>query len=190
MKNLAFVLLLIILLIGCQSTEDLPPPPPDDIRFKTSSPSRLYFNNIRSTAYAVVEFQERFTKKYTLTRWPDTAATPFLVLNIIDYWLYDQAYIDLSWRGLAQDVDLPWKLLINSGTEQDSLILNNKHWGDQYEFAKDLNQALLGSNTQITLVGTGGEKYEIMANEETKRLFRLSWKDYERLTYKTNKNNK
>lgn len=182
MKNPAFVFLLLVLVTGCQSAEDLPPPPPEDIRFKTNDPSRLYFNNIRSTAYEVVEFQERYTKQYTLTQWPDTASTPFLVLHIVDYWLHDQAYVDLSWRGLSQEIDLPWKLLVNSNSQQDTLLLNSKRWGDQYEFAKGLNQGLLKNGTQFYLIGMDGEKREIMANEETKRLFRLSWKDYQGLT--------
>lgn len=188
MKIPAFVLLLLGLLAACQPAEDLPPAPPTDQRFTTSDPSRLYFNNIRSTAYRVTEFSKRYTKQYTLAQWPDTSSAPFLVLSIIDYWLHDQAYVDLEWRGLDQSVELPWTILLQNGTTQDSLTLTSKRWGEQYEFANQLNQALLKTATQLQLLQTDSQTVNIMVNEEEKRLFRLSWKDYTGLVDKTNKN--
>lgn len=184
MKIPAFALSLAGLLTSCQSAEDLPPAPPTDIRFETSAPARLYFNNIRSTSYEVEEFPERYSKQYTLKQWPDTAATPYLVLSIVDYWLHDHAYVDLEWHGTSAEIALPWTLCISSETRQDTITLGTRHWGEQYEFAQAINQALLQNNTDLTLLGHGNNPQAIMTNDEIKRLFRLSWKDYSSLTDK------
>lgn len=184
MKIPAFALLLLFLLSSCQSADELPPAPPADKRFQTSDPSRLYFNNIRSSAYRILDYSDRYTKVYTMANWPDTAATAFLVPSIVDFWLYDQAYIDLEWRAASQPINLPWQLIVEQEKQQDTLLLNSKHWSDQYEFADKLNQILLQRTTKLSILLEDGSQLPIMSTSEVQRLFRLTWKDYSSLTDK------
>ena len=184
MKFPAFAFGCTLLVFGCQPAEDLPPAPPADLRFQTSDPARLYFNNIRSSTYSIQEFPERYTKSYILKSWPDTAASPFLIPTLVDYWLYDQAYIDLNWRSLPTSVDLPWTLICSSETTTDTLVLNSKRWGAQYDFAQQLHTAITQSNHRFELLLTDSTKLSILEDSETRRLFRLSWRDYQALTDK------
>ncbi len=187
MKFLAVTFVCLLLLLGCESSENLPPPPPVDTRFQTSDPARLYFNNIRSTNYTIQEYTQRYTKNYTLNSWPDTAATPFLIPTIIDYWLYDQAYLDLNWQGLPNSLDLPWKLLSIGKTTTDTIVMEGKRWDQQYDFAKALHAAIVQSNQQLALLLSDTIQLPVMADSEVRRLFRLTWRDQQALADKNKK---
>ena len=184
MKFLAVPFVCMLLLLGCESSENLPPAPPTDARFQTSDPARLYFNNIRSSSYDIQEHPKRYSKSFTLSSWPDTAATPFIVPTIVDYWLYDQAYLELNWQSLPVSIELPWKLLCTSDSVTDTLTLDSKRWDQQYEFAKAIHTAILEPNWQFALLVSDSIRLPVMEDSEVRKFFRLTWRDHQALADK------
>ncbi|MEL7422548.1 MAG: hypothetical protein AAFN81_06135 [Bacteroidota bacterium] len=186
MKFLAVTFVCMLLLLGCESQENLPPAPPLDTRFQTTDPSRLYFNNIRSSNYNTQDFPQRYSKSYTLNNWPDTASTPFLVPTIIDYWLYDQAYLELNWQSLPANIslELPWTLVCTSETKTDTVLMEGKRWDQQFEFAAAIHAAILEPKQELALLLSDSIRVPVMQDSEVRRLFRLTWRDHQALADK------
>lgn len=182
MKIPAFTLLLALLFTGCQSAEDLPPAPPLDKRFHTSSPSRLYFNNIRSTSYKLTELPKQYINTYQLATWPDTTANPYLAATIIDNWLHDQAYIKVEWRSIAQQVSPPWQLHVQWNDQNDTLTLESDRWPDHYELVQDLYPLLAKNNASFQLLLSDRSSLTVLEDASVRRLFRTTWQDYSKLT--------
>jgi hypothetical protein len=174
--------LLLLLFLSCQPVTTTQVPPADT-RFRTTPPSKLYFNNIRSTAYTVTTHEATQTNQYQLRTWPDTAAAPFLVPVIVDNWLYDQAYLQLKWVALEEEPNLPYRIRAFSKTTEAYFTLEDHTWGQQYDFAQQLFKALLNGQ-ELQLIKSDSLQMPLFGDDKTRSLFRITLQDYKNLTNK------
>jgi hypothetical protein len=174
--------LALVLLFSCQPAAT-PPGPPMDARFRTTPPSKLYFNNIRSTAYTVTTHEATQTNHYQLREWPDNTDAPFLLPVIIDNWLYDQAYLQLRWVALPEEPTLPVRIKAFTKTTEVYFTLEDWTWGQQHDFAQQLYDALLNGQG-LALIKSDSTQIPLFGEDTTRRLFRITLQDYRKLTEK------
>lgn len=176
--------LVLVLLFSCQPVAKTPAPPAD-ARFRTTPPSKLYFNNIRSTAYTMTSDEATQTNHYQLRKWPDTGSTPFLLPVIIDNWLYDQAYLQLNWIAIEEQPTPPFRIRAFNSSNEQYFSIEDWTWKGQYDLGQQLYYALL-KGQQLQLIKSDSSLVPLFGDDETKSLFRITFQDYQKLTENTN----
>lgn len=174
--------LVFILLFSCQPVAKTPAPPAD-VRFRTTPPSKLYFNNIRSTAYTMTSDEVTQAHQYQLRKWPDTGTTPFLLPVIVDNWLHDQAYLQLNWIPTNEQPTLPFRIRAFSHSAEQYFSIEDWTWKSQHDLGQQMYLALL-KGQQLQLVKADSTQVLLFGDDETKSLFRTTLQDYQNLTEK------
>lgn len=174
--------LVFLLLFSCQPVAKSPAPPAD-ARFRTTPPSKLYFNNIRSTAYTMTTDEATQTNHYQLRNWPDTAVNPFLLPMIIDNWLYDQAYLQLKWIALDEEPTPPFRIRAYTNTTEQYFSVEDWTWSGQHDFGQQLYSALL-SGLKLQLIKSDSSQIPLFGDDKTRSLFRITIQDYNKFTEK------
>ena len=175
-------LLLFLLLFSCQPAFKAPAPPADT-RFHTTPPSKIYFNNIRSTSYTITTDEATQTNQYQLRKWPDTSTTPFLLPVIIDNWLYDQAYLQLKWVALEEEPKPPFRVRAYTQTTEQYFSVEDWTWSGQHDFGQQLYGALL-SGQKLQLIKADSSQIPLFEDDALRSLFRITLQDYQKLTEK------
>lgn len=174
--------LVFILLFSCQPVAKTPAPPAD-VRFRTTPPSKLYFNNIRSTAYTMTTDEASQTNHYQLRKWPTTGTTPYLLPAIVDNWLHDQAYLQLNWIALEKQPTPPFRIRALTNSNEQYFSIENWTWESQHDLGQQLYAALL-KGQQLQLIISDSMQIPLFTDEETRSLFRITLQDYQKLTEK------
>lgn len=84
----------VCLLLGLWSCRaDAPPDQTQASRFRTSSPSHLYFKNTRSFYYAQSRWKDTRMDRYLLRALEAPDRRPLIIPVILDNWMEDEAYL-------------------------------------------------------------------------------------------------
>jgi hypothetical protein len=159
--------------------------PPDTLpevkrQFRTTPPSRIYFKNIRSTAYQWEQDPQSRTDYFLLRKIGDQDPKPLLYPLIADIWMEDQAWLILK-SGAYEPIPTPvrvfWEKNEDSGVYQlDSLDADN-----MYSVGLSIYQSLRrGDKLEISFPGR--DKVPLFDKAEDKNNYLISVQDYLRLT--------
>lgn len=154
--------------------------PSVDKRFRTTPPSRIYFKNIRSTAYEWNQDPKTRTDFYLLRKIAGTSPRPALYPVIADIWMEDQAHLLLK-SGRQDALSTPVIVHWQSATESGTYRLDSLTTEQQYQFGLDLYKAIRGAKV-LEISFPGKDRIPLFANPNERSYFMTSMQDYLRLT--------
>jgi len=149
-------------------------------QFRTTEPSRLYFNNIRSSNY-YQEQQTNRTDVYRFRKFSNTANPPLLSPVIVNNWLEDEAYILFEKNefdpGFSDTLTVKW----TSSSDSGFYHLPLPNWENQYQFAGQLYESLQ-KNHELSIKTSAKKFIPLLENKSNQQHFRTVINDYYRLT--------
>jgi hypothetical protein len=180
MKNYLPLFLFAGCLLGCQ-----PASPPSnatgDARFHTTDPGRLYFKNMRSSAYAMEEQAKTRIELYQLRRFSSTAQRPVFIPVIANNWLADEAYLFIQTNEFERGFAVPLTYIWEGSGLQGLSSLQPASIGRQYEFAMELYEHLAQKHV-LQVLCADSTLAPLFENQEDRLHFMTTIRDYRRLT--------
>lgn len=180
MKNI-FLGILVLLFFACQHQE------PQKVfegekQFRVLEPSRIYFNNIRSSSYYKRRQPKTNIDIYTHRKFSKTRNKPLIRPIIVHEWMKDEASIFIEkndYPHFRDDFDIAWE------NAQDStagiLQLKRRSRQKQYEFAGALYEKIL-AKCEFYITNTKGERIPLWSDRKDKSAFVATMRDYYKLT--------
>jgi len=150
-------------------------------QFRTTEPSRIYFNNMRSSYYYREQQPNTRIDLYRFRKFANATDRPLLSPIIVNNWMEDEAYIFIRKnefeQGFSDTLTVKWESPADSGYYY--LPLANKE--NQYQFAGQLYESL--QKRHRLLVKNQAQKFVPLFDDyNDKQQFRTVLKDYYRLT--------
>lgn len=154
-----------------------------DKQFRTTPPSRLYFNNVRSVYYYKERKPNTKIDLFTLRKMYKGNAYPILIPRIINNWMKDEAYIFLENNAYPQFSD---SVMVQWEHETiDSLkgtyLMTRRTKKQQYEFAGKLFESLTNAH-ELSIQNEQGEWIPFFDNFDDRMNYIATLKDYYKLT--------
>lgn len=176
------MLLIFFLETSCQH-----PQPPKEFTgnelFHTTDPSRLYFNNIRSTYYYKQRQPNTRIDIYKFRKLKQTRKEPLIQPKIVNNWMQDEAYIFLETNdyigGFSDTLTVKWQSNRDTTNGYYYLTLANKE--NQYQFARNLYESLKEKHYMEVKTKKNGF-VPIFEDYAEQNNFRTTLNDYYRLT--------
>jgi len=174
------VLLVFFCLISCERVPE-PKQFSGNPLYRTTDPSRLYFNNIRSNSY----YRQRKTNTkidiYKYRKLKISRKEPLIQAKIVNNWLQDEAYIFIDKNdyvgGFSDTLTVQWQADSTSGYHY--LALANKK--NQYDFAQAIYESIEARHSLSVKTLKNGF-VPVFDNREERVNFRTTLNDYYKLT--------
>ncbi len=146
----------------------------DEISFRSTDASELYFKNMRRSYYETEERQEAAIELYTLSDYSEIQ-TPLMKPVIAYNWRNDFVSIMLS---IPDDLDNDptIALIFEEAGEQQKMILNDADIRTQTTVAVKIYNGIL-SNHEIFLV-VNDQRYPLFDSKDEMDMFRITVFDY------------
>lgn len=147
-------------------------------RFKTTQPSRLYFNNMRSVSYDSERKGASKMDVYQLRSFSKTKDRPIIYPAIVDNWMKDEAYVFVQqndYDAFADTLRVFW----SKGEEEGVLELLRPTMLEQQSFATSIYEKLAEGN-DLRVATTSGTQ-AIFKDRQDRNNFMTVMKDYYRL---------
>ncbi len=184
MKKIIFLLIYVTICFGCQKN-DKPKTFTGDKQFKTTDPSRLYFNNIRSTSYYSSRKRNTKIDIYKARKSAQTDKRPILYPMIVDNWLDNEAYLFLEKNKYSKFAD-PLTIKAERDTILQTFVIDVFNKKNQYAFAENIYNSLNDRQT-LSVKTKDGTFVPILQNYQDKTNFVMTLNDYFRLIEKDRK---
>lgn len=166
-----------ILLSGCTNTQQQPSDT-TEAAFRTTSPSLLYFKNMRSIYYNMEEQEGSRIERYQLKQFAKDTKRPIIYPVIANNWLNDEAYLMLKTNGFIHGFAQPLQIKI---IEQDTLLtLASSTNKGQYLMATGIYEALKAGYT-LEVTGEDRTTYPLFDDKLDKSHYMMTLRDYLRL---------
>lgn len=150
-----------------------------DRQFRTTTPSQLFFKNIRSSSYNVQRKEDTKIDRYTLKKFSRTADRPILYPVIVNNWLEDEAYIFIeknNYPDFSDTISVRWE----SDTTAGQFDIHHFNRPNQFEFAGQLYEVLL-RNYQIYVKNSRGQWVPLFAENYDRNNYLITLRDYYQL---------
>lgn len=152
-----------------------------DRRFRTTPPARIYFQNIRSTAYQLEQSTGDWTYYYVLRSFTQAEDAPLLYPVIADIWMEDQAHLLLRLAEKPDSLPVSLKVTWQANADSGSYRLDTLHPVSLYEMSLQIDRSLrLGHRLSIQF--DGQTAVPLLTDSRHRDQFRLVIQDYLRLT--------
>jgi hypothetical protein len=181
MKYLGIIFLILLLFTSCTS----PKPQKEfisDRQFRTTDPSRLYFNNIRSTHYYRKKNQHSNSDLYRNRKLSFNNQRPIIHPLIVNNWMSDEAYIFIEKNeyigGWSDTLTIRWLENDNIGGEY---LLPIPSRPEMYAFAGKIYAAMKEGKT-LEAKNAKGIFVPLLENQQDRAAFQTTLRDYYRLT--------
>ena len=166
---------ILLLLLSCHGGSG-PPPGETDPRFRTTPPSRLYFLNMRSSAYTQLREPGSGLDLYRLRQWSAIKPQPPLIPLIADNWLQDEAYLRL-WLDKAVFPDDTVRVAWASPSDTGQYVSTGRSPAAQLALARQLANALRAGH-RLNVVGRGEGSQALLDSPTESKLFLQTLSDY------------
>ena len=176
---LLFGLLALIVCGGCASPE----PEVDftgDEAFRTTDPSRLFFNNVRSSSYYLERPRGTDLELYRNRKFSQTVKRPILVPIIVNAWLKHEAYLFVrpnDFPELHSPLTVQWRTDSTAG----HYVLDVPSRPAQYEFASRLYGSVR-SGHPLAVMLRDSSYVPVFEQRAERAAFLATVRDYYRLT--------
>jgi len=176
-------LLFLILFVGLLSCERVPEEKQfsGDPLYRTTDPSRLYFNNIRSNAYYRERKPNTRIDIYKFRKLKINREEPLIQPKIVNNWMQDEAYVFIDKNnylgGFTDTLTVQWESDSTSGYHY--LALANKK--NQYDFAKAIYESIEARHRMKVRTQKNGF-VPVFDDREERVNFRTTLNDYYKLT--------
>jgi hypothetical protein len=153
-----------------------------DRQFRTTDPSRLYFNNIRSTSYYRSKYKPANADLYRNRKLSFNNKRPIIHPVIVNNWMSDEAYIFIEkneyLEGWSDTLTVRWSQNDSIGGEY---LLPIPSRPEMYAFAGKL-YAAMKEGKDLETKNAKGEFVPLLKNQEDRTAFQVTMRDYYRLT--------
>jgi len=150
--------------------------------FRTTDPSRLYFNNIRSTAYYRKKSPHSETDMYRNRKLSFNNQRPIIHPIIVNNWMSDEAYIFIEKNeylgGWSDTLTIRWSIEDSIGGKY---LLPIPSRPEMYELAGKL-YAAMKEGQLLEVKDAEGEFVPLLENQQDRSAFQTTMRDYYRLT--------
>lgn len=154
---------------------------PDQIKFTTTDDAELFFKNVRRQAYDEQEMPAAKLQVYRHEDRREQDDLPFLTPALVVNWRFDEAYLLLEPNEkIPNDKPLviEWKDTLQNTSGRYRFEFGNKE--EHLRFAGDLYGSILDGHRLYYL--SDSLALPFLADEEDRKVFRVSLFDYYRLT--------
>ncbi|NJN77019.1 MAG: hypothetical protein HC803_00715 [Saprospiraceae bacterium] len=153
-------------------------------QFRTTDPSLLRFNNIRTAYYYRERPKNTKLDIYKLRKFTMTKKYPLLIPVIVNNWMQDEAYLFFEnnlYPDFTDTIMVKWQTKIDSTITEGfyELALRNKE--NQYEFGGKLYESMQRGD-DLFIKNTKNEFLPFYDNPDDKSAFNITIRDYYRLT--------
>ena len=151
-----------------------------DPAFRTTAPSRLFFNNVRSSAYYSERRKGTELDLYRNRKFSQTQKRPLLVPVIVNDWMNEEAFLFIrpnKFEGLGDPLSVRFTGDTISGTY--TLDIPNK--AAQYDFATDLFESI-DRGDALAVMLADSTFVPIYESRAERGAFLTVMRDYYRLT--------
>lgn len=149
-------------------------------KFRTTPPSRIYFKNIRSTAYEWEQDRDTRTDYYLLRKIANQSPKPQLYPVIADIWMEDQAQVILR-SGENISPEIPAVVYWQSRQDSGSYHLDTLNAGNMYRVGLGIYESLRKSHA-LEVSFADGARAPLFRDAAERNHFLISMQDYLRLT--------
>lgn len=153
-----------------------------DRQFRTTDPSRLYFNNIRSTHYYRSKYKPANADLYRNRKLSFDNKRPIIHPVIVNNWMSDEAYIFIEKNeytgGWSDTLTIRWSVEDSIGGEY---LLPIPSRPEMYELSGKL-YAAMKEGQKLEVKDAKGEFIPILENQQDRSAFQTTVRDYYRLT--------
>lgn len=177
--SLLAYLLVVVLIAACASPE-----PQEAVEgekmFRTTDPSRLFFNNVRSSSYYLERPRGTDLELYRNRAFSQTAKRPVLVPIIVNAWLKHEAYLFVrpnDFPGLHDPLTVYWR----ADTTVGQLRLETPTRPEQYRFANAL-YTHVRSDHKLDVLLQDSSRSPIFESRAERAAYLATIRDYYRLT--------
>jgi hypothetical protein len=185
-KNMKFFWIVIFPLlfwIGCEQPE-AQKVFTGDKQFRTTDPSLLRFNNLRTVYYYRERPKNTKLDIYKLRKFTMTKEYPLLIPVIVHNWMEEEAYLFFEnnlYPYFMDTVTVKWQSSLDSMNTEGvyELALRNKQ--NQYEFSGKLYESLQKGH-DLFIKNSKNEFVPFYDNIDDKSAFNTTIRDYYRLT--------
>lgn len=181
MRYILIIFSISILFVACNSPE----PQKEfigDSQFRTTDPSRLYFNNIRSTHYYRKKRPNSHTDLYRNRKLSFNNKRPIINPIIVNNWMSDEAYIFIEKNeyigGWSDTLTIRWSVKGNIGGEY---LLPIPSRIEMYELTGKLYGAMK-EGQKLEVKDAKGDFVPLLENQQDRSAFQTTMRDYYRLT--------
>lgn len=181
MKKNILISILCMLLSACGGQEAQTGGNAASPKYRTTAPSLLYFKNMRSTYYEMIEQPGTRTELYRLRKFDKATQEPILIPVIANNWLKDEAYLMLEPAGFGEAFASP--LTIRWETQSDSGLyrLQPATAARQQEMALQLYEHLKAGR-QLNALAADSTWVPLFAGRDSRNYYLTTVRDYLRLT--------
>lgn len=181
LKDLIFFGGLTLLFFSCQSPEPQKQYTGDE-QFHTTDPSRLYFNNIRSTQYYRQRKPNTKIDTYRHRKLSFVNDRPILHPMIVNNWLEDEAYIFIEKndfeKGWSDTLTIQWAVEDSIG---GYFYLDVPTRPKMFEFSGYIYEAMR-EGKKLAAKDREGNFHEILEESKDRQAFFATMRDFYRLT--------
>ncbi len=180
MKKYFTLGLIVLFYFACEPNIKTPKVYTGEKEYRTTDPSRLYFNNIRSTSYFRKRKPNTRIDMYTLRKFSRTNKRPILYPMIVNNWMQDEAYLFIEkndYVAYADSLIVRWEKDTMSG----QFFMDVPSKKKQYHFAKNLYDCIRSKQALFIKTKTN-DFVPVFKNVEDRMNFMTTMNDYYRLT--------
>lgn len=180
MKLSCHLLLALLILPGCE--QNMERQATGERQLRTTAPSQLYFKNLRTADYSLIEEQTPRLDIYRLKNFPDSSEYPLIVPLIVINWLEDEAYLRFTTvpypNGYAHPLQITF---LDRNGNLDTLQLGSDDPLRQRQNAARLRD-ILQRRAYRTIVTKSGNEVPVFAREYGVNWLETTLNDYFSLT--------
>lgn len=149
--------------------------------FATSTPSELYFNNMRSSYYEAAQDSGTQINLYRLKRLTPKTEIPQLIPIIAHNWLAEEAYLLIQPNEYENGFRSPLTVYWKNGEEEGKIVLEQPDdYEAQYRFAAELDQALK-NKYGLEVLSEQGRRVQLFGQYDQKSRFMTTIRDFRNL---------
>ena len=177
-----FLVFLLIGLLSCGDISSKRIVNDSKSQFRTNDPSKLYFKNIKSTAYFSTTVEPNRMEKYTYRKFDKGDEQPNLYPVIVNNWMEDEAYIFLEKNDFPDWAD-PLTIQVKADTATYEIEMHRAGKEHQFDFAEKLFQNIKAKN-DLSVKTKDGTFLPFLENYKNRIYYMTVMKDYYRLIEK------
>ena len=149
----------------------------EEIDFKTTDDTELFFKNIRQSDYNLEDRTQAKIKMFRLKKFSHDSLSVELQPAIIHHWVSDKAYIWLEPGGISKTLDKPMKVrVVNGDGTEVSVMFDGSSPQNHIKVAIAIFDASLTESSIYV-----GSKEILPVTHQNRRNFQLVMNDYFRL---------
>lgn len=179
MRNKAFNLVLLILVITACNPDKNKKVDQTSISFSTNDATKLFFKNVRQSYYDLEEMEAAKLEIFRIKKRSDSQDRPIIHLAMVNNWRYDEAYLLLEPNEQLNLAGLKLKWSNSESGENGEIAFENGNKETIVRFADQIYEQI--QKGSLFTASINGQDVPVIDVSEDREAFRITMVDYYRL---------